>query len=62
MMWIIDSVSKRKVVAGKGGFAIRLAEEMIAIVEGRSALWEKRVALHKQGVMGRVNVNFRRRR
>ena len=45
MMWLIDSVSKRQRGAGvRKEFAVRLAEECIAVVEGRSALWEKRMA------------------
>jgi small subunit ribosomal protein S7 len=61
MMWLIDSVSKRYRGSGvRKEFAVRLAEECIAVVEGRSALWEKRVALHKSGVMARTNVNYKR--
>jgi small subunit ribosomal protein S7 len=63
LMWIIDSSSKKfHRISGKGTFAHRLAEEIIAVVEGRSALWDKRVNLHKQAVAGRSNVSSGKRR
>ncbi|KAL4866890.1 hypothetical protein BDV12DRAFT_187090 [Aspergillus spectabilis] len=49
MRWIIDASDKRK----DGQFALRLANELVAVAEGRSGVWEKKEALHKAGVAGR---------
>jgi ribosomal protein S7 len=54
MKWILDAADKRK----DKTFAHRVADVIIAVVEGRSALWERRVNLHKMGVASRVNVNY----
>jgi small subunit ribosomal protein S7 len=55
--WIIDAASKRKNNgSGRNTFPLRVAEEIIAVVEGRSSIWDKRMQLHKEGVVGRVNV------
>lgn len=57
MNWIIDSASKkRSKIPHRGSFAVRIADELIAIVEGRSSLWDRRVMVHKQGVLGRSNI------
>ncbi|UKZ50145.1 hypothetical protein TrVGV298_004401 [Trichoderma virens] len=47
--------------AGGGGRALELpvpprAEEIIAVVEGRSSVWEKRKLVHKLGTAARANV------
>jgi len=61
-MWIIDSASKKfNRISGKGTFAYRLADEIVAVVEGKSALWDRRTNLHKQGVAARSNVSSNRR-
>ncbi|KAL5339052.1 ribosomal protein S7 domain-containing protein [Aspergillus crustosus] len=54
--WIIDASDKRK----DSQFAVRVASELVAVAEGRSGIWEKREALHKLGVAGRVNLGFQK--
>lgn len=61
--WILGNASKRRTTgSGKGGFAQRVAQELIAVVEGRSSVWERRNAIHKQGVAARANIVLPRRR
>lgn len=61
--WILDAASKKRSKgSGRTRFAHKVAEELVAIVEGRSALWERRGALHKQGVAARASLTQRRRR
>jgi small subunit ribosomal protein S7 len=61
--WIIDAASKKKNRgSGKNTFPLRVADEIIAIVEGRSPLWDKRLHVHKEGVVGRVNVSAKRQK
>jgi small subunit ribosomal protein S7 len=56
--WILEAASKRKGRgSGKGGFATKVAEEIVSVVEGRSAAWTKRDALHKLAVAARANMN-----
>ncbi|KAH8599943.1 30S ribosomal protein-like protein S7 [Bisporella sp. PMI_857] len=58
--WILDSVSKKKSRgSGRGQFAQRFAEEIIGIVEGRSAAWDRRLMVHKVGTSARANLNHR---
>ncbi|CAK7266065.1 hypothetical protein SEPCBS57363_001907 [Sporothrix epigloea] len=55
-MWILESVSKKQSRgSGRNTFATRIAEEIVAIAEGRSGLWDKRLQLHKQGTASRIN-------
>ena len=63
MMWILDAV-ERKPSRGSGKlmFAKRVAEEIVAVIEGRSSVWEKRVSIHKMGVSARSNLHKTRRR
>lgn len=61
--WILEAASKRKSRgSGKGMFAQRIAEEVVAVVEGKSAIWVKREGLHKLGVAARANMLQKRRR
>ncbi|KAI9770412.1 MAG: hypothetical protein M1840_003298 [Geoglossum simile] len=61
--WVLDAASKRRSRgSGKGGFAQRVAEEIVSVIEGRSTVWDKRGAVHKLGVSARANLNFGRRR
>lgn len=63
VMWILDAASKRRSKgSGKGGFAQKVAEELISIVEGKSGVWDRRGGVHKLGVSARSNLNFGRRR
>ena len=58
VMWILDAASKKKFRgSGKGGFAQKVAEELIGVVEGRSSVWEKRGAVHKLGINARMNLS-----
>ena len=57
-MWIFDAVEKRKFRgSGRGGLAQKIAEEVIAIVEGRSGVWEKRYAVDRLAIVNRANLN-----
>jgi small subunit ribosomal protein S7 len=63
IQWIMSAASKRRNVgSGKGSFAQRIASEMIAVVEGRSAIWDRRNAVHKLGVAARANIVLPRKR
>ncbi|KAL9637181.1 MAG: hypothetical protein Q9204_001977 [Flavoplaca sp. TL-2023a] len=62
VMWILDSASKKPSRgSGRGGFAQKVAEEVIAVVEGRSGVWDRRGGIHKLAVSARANLNVRRR-
>jgi small subunit ribosomal protein S7 len=61
--WILGAASKRRNVgSGKGSFAQRIAQEMIAVVEGRSAIWDRRNGIHKLGVAARANIVLPKKR
>lgn len=60
MTWIIDAAGKKGNTTQS--LAQRVAGEIIAVVEGRSAVWEKRGAVHKLGTTARSNLKFQRRR
>lgn len=61
-VWILDAASKRRFRgSGRGGFAQKVAEELIAVVEGRSGVWDRRGGIHKLGVAARANLKARRR-
>ncbi|KAI4192166.1 MAG: hypothetical protein LQ346_004437 [Caloplaca aetnensis] len=63
VMWILDAASKKPARgSGRGQFAQRVAEELVAIVEGRSGVWERRGGIHKLAVSARANLNVRGRR
>lgn len=58
-MWILDVVSKKKgKTSGKDMFAQKVADELVAVVEGRSAVWERRNAVHKLGTTARAALNY----
>ncbi|CAK7221817.1 hypothetical protein SCUCBS95973_004628 [Sporothrix curviconia] len=57
-MWILETVNKKQSRAsGRNTFATRIAEEIVAIAEGRSGLWDKRLQLHKLGTASRINTS-----
>ncbi|KAF1969525.1 30S ribosomal protein-like protein S7 [Bimuria novae-zelandiae CBS 107.79] len=63
IQWILGSASKRRTnVSGKTAYAQRVASELIAVVEGRSAVWERRNAVHKLGVSARSNIVLPRKK
>ncbi|KKA30011.1 hypothetical protein TD95_004400 [Thielaviopsis punctulata] len=56
--WILDVVDKKPSRgSGRLDFPTRLAEEIVAVVEGRSSVWEKRQQVHKSGTVARANLN-----
>jgi small subunit ribosomal protein S7 len=54
--WIIDAADKKK---ARMSLAERLAEEIVAVVEGRSTAWDKRQQVHKTAVASRANVRVK---
>jgi len=61
--WILDAASKRRNTgSGKGGFAQRVAQELVAVVEGKSGVWDRRGGIHKLGVAARANMMIANRR
>ncbi|KAM0525750.1 hypothetical protein ACHAPE_000461 [Trichoderma viride] len=55
--WILDVINKKPSKgSGRTQFAHRIGEEIIAVVEGRSSVWEKRKLVHKLGTAARANV------
>lgn len=54
--WLLEAAEKKK---GRLGLAERIADEVIAIIEGRSSAWEKRGAVHKTATQNRANVKVR---
>lgn len=58
-MWILDAAVKRKSRgSGNDMFAQKVADEVIAVIEGRSTVWDKRTAVHKLGTTARTNLNY----
>jgi small subunit ribosomal protein S7 len=58
-MWILDAATKRKSRgSGNDMFAHKVAEELIAVVEGRSGVWDRRQAVHKLATTARSNLNY----
>lgn len=53
---------KRSRGSGKAMFAQRFAEEVIGVVEGKSAAWERRLLAHKTGTGARANLSVANRR
>ncbi|KAG8423785.1 hypothetical protein J3458_000642 [Metarhizium acridum] len=59
--WILDVIEKKPSKgSGKNQFPHRIAEEIIAVVEGRSSVWEKRKQVHKLGTAARANVSSKK--
>ncbi|KAL7622067.1 hypothetical protein AAE478_007568 [Parahypoxylon ruwenzoriense] len=57
VMWILDTVKrKRSMGSGRAQFATRFAQEIVAVVEGRSGVWDKRNQVHKVGTAARANL------
>jgi small subunit ribosomal protein S7 len=55
--WILDVVNKKKSKgSGRNMFPHRVAEEIVAVVEGRSTVWDKRLQVHKAGTSNRANL------
>ena len=63
VQWILDAANKKKSRgSGRGQFAQRVAEEIISVVEGRSAAWDRRGGVHKLATGARANLAFGTRR
>lgn len=63
VQWILDAASKRKNRgSGRGGFAQRVAEELVSVVEGRSGAWDRRGGVHRLAVSARANLTFQKGR
>jgi ribosomal protein S7 len=56
--WIIDASDKRR----DTHLAQRIANELLAVAEGRSGVWERRDQQHKLGIAGRANLGLAPRR
>jgi len=56
VMWILDAADKKKM---RMGLAERLADEIFAVVEGRSSAWDRRQQVHKTAVAARANVKVK---
>ncbi|KAI1371057.1 ribosomal protein S7 [Hypoxylon crocopeplum] len=55
--WILDAVRrKRSAGSGRAQFATRFAQEIVAVVEGKSAVWDRRAQVHKLGTSARANL------
>ena len=53
--WILDAASKK---GDRLRFPERVAQEIVGVVEGRSALWERRQAVHKLGTAARMSLGW----
>lgn len=53
--WILDSAAKK---GDRLRFPERVALEIVSVVEGRSALWERRQAVHKLGTAARTSLGW----
>ena len=54
MQWILSSADKRQ----ESRLADRVSRELIAVVEGRSSVWDRRATVHKLGISARSNVRL----
>ena len=61
--WVLDAASKKPARgSGRGQLATRIAEELVSVVEGRSAIWDKRTGVHKIATTARSNLKVGRQR
>ncbi|KAI1813847.1 ribosomal protein S7 domain-containing protein [Poronia punctata] len=57
LLWIMDIVNRKKANgSGRKQFATRFGQEIVAIVEGRSSVWDRRQIVHKVGTAARANL------
>ncbi|KAF2089419.1 ribosomal protein S7 [Saccharata proteae CBS 121410] len=55
--WILQAAEKRRNNgSGKHMFATRVAQELVAVVEGKSSVWTRREGVHKLAVAARANL------
>ena len=58
--WILDIINKKRSKgSGRKQLSNKIAEEIIAVVEGRSSVWEKRRLVHRLATSARANVGSR---
>jgi len=58
--WILDAVERRPSRgSGRRQFPHRIAEEVVAVAEGRSAVWARRLEVHKTATTARANLSNR---
>lgn len=57
--WIAAAADRRK---ERDRLHVRFADEIVAVVEGRSGAWEQRSQVHRQAIMARANVSTQPRR
>ncbi|KAI1502138.1 ribosomal protein S7 domain-containing protein [Biscogniauxia marginata] len=56
--WILDVVNRRRSTgSGRAQFAARFGQEIVAVVEGRSSVWDRRNQVHKSGTAARANLS-----
>ena len=56
--WILEAVERRPSRgSGRRMFAARFADEVVAVAEGRSGVWQKRAALHRLATASRANLS-----
>ncbi|KAI0969578.1 ribosomal protein S7 domain-containing protein [Xylaria arbuscula] len=56
--WILDIVNKKRSTgSGRKQFAARFGQEIIGVIEGKSAVWDRRQVLHKLGTAARANLS-----
>ena len=60
-IWILEAAEKRADRGLRNRMANKIADELIAVVEGKSGVWDRRQGLHKSGVSARANLKTRRR-
>jgi small subunit ribosomal protein S7 len=61
--WILSTAAKKRSSgSGKGMFAMKVASELVSVIEGRSPVWERRNAIHKLGVSARANLVLPKKR
>lgn len=54
IQWILEAAEKRR----DSKLSTRVANELLAVAEGRSAIWDKRGQVHKQATTARANLRF----
>ncbi|QIW99280.1 hypothetical protein AMS68_004798 [Peltaster fructicola] len=61
--WILEAASKKTSRgSGKMMFPQKVAEELVAVIEGRSAVWQRRDTVHRLGTTARSNLNVKIRK
>ena len=53
--WVLEAAGKK---GDRVPFAERVAQEVVGVVEGRSALWEKRQQVHRLGTAARTSLGW----